>query len=249
MALQHRHSSRLVSHAAAVAIGLCALGGTSAYAQNWADSFSELLHSLVSKPGYDEANRGYTAEKMGRHQEALDDLNKAVALDSRNAVYLHMRAVIKYNMKDYRGAIADYRETLKLDDNHQDTYMELGKAEYFAHDYAAAIDDLNRAIVKNPKSVAAYMQRGVVYLDTGKYTEAAKDFDFAISLEPNNGQALQLKREADQKASTPDPSQGQATQSKPSSDDALRDVLRLEPQKPKPPNFKYLLDPQPSPPK
>ncbi len=58
--------------------------------------------------------------------------------------------VAKFNLKDYRGAIADYNKAIELDPTEATAYNNRGHVKLNLEDYRGAIADCNKAIELNP---------------------------------------------------------------------------------------------------
>ena len=67
--------------------------------------------------------------QLGRKKEALDELDRAVALEPDNPYRYSSRAWIRSALKDVDGAIADYRKALELDPDDAITLNNLGLLE------------------------------------------------------------------------------------------------------------------------
>lgn len=65
---------------------------------------------------------------------ALKDLNKAITLKSTNPdpAYYLVRGEIKYKLNDYKGAISDYEETMKIQESRKDTEYNQNYAKSFS---------------------------------------------------------------------------------------------------------------------
>jgi Flp pilus assembly protein TadD len=100
------------------------------------------------------------------------------------------RANGKFNMKDYRGAIADYSEIIRLSPKADYAYYNRGLA-YFQQEVwnlDAAIADFNEAIRLNPRNSKAYSQRAHWQFLDRNFKVAIADYTQAIRLEPRNAQ-------------------------------------------------------------
>ncbi len=77
---------------------------------------TDLALARVSTIGEAYVNRGAALLNLGRTQDALTDLNKAITigLDKVHLAYYN-RGLVKEKMNDTRGAYADYRKALDLD--------------------------------------------------------------------------------------------------------------------------------------
>ena len=88
----------------------------------------------------------------------------------------------KFDLGNYKGAIAYYIKSLQLEPNNVATYNNMGNAKYILGQHTAAIADYDKAIRLKPDSAAAYSGRGNVKTQLRQYADAIADFDTAIRL-------------------------------------------------------------------
>jgi tetratricopeptide (TPR) repeat protein len=85
---------------------------------DWSGALGDTDLAIARVSGIGEAfvNRGAALINLGRTQEALTDLNRAITigLDKVHLAYYN-RGLAKEKMNDTRGAYADYRKALDLD--------------------------------------------------------------------------------------------------------------------------------------
>src|SRR3954468_11427155 len=85
---------------------------------DWSGALGDVDLAITRVSGIGEAfvNRGAALINLGRTQEALTDLNRAITigLDKVHLAY-YTRGLAKEKMNDTRGAYADYRKALDLD--------------------------------------------------------------------------------------------------------------------------------------
>ena len=85
---------------------------------DWSGALGDVDLAIARVSGIGEAfvNRGAALINLGRTQEALTDLNRAITigLDKVHLAYYN-RGLAKEKMNDTRGAYADYRKALDLD--------------------------------------------------------------------------------------------------------------------------------------
>ena len=95
----------------------------------------------------------------------------------------------KYYLGDYKGAITDYTQAIRLNPDHANAYNNRGVAKSDLGQHFAAIADYDIAIRLNPDYAQAYNNRGVAKSDLGQHFAAIADFDIAIRLNPDDAEA------------------------------------------------------------
>lgn len=94
--------------------------------------------------------------------------------------------------KDYRQAVADISQAIKLDPKKADQFLMRGRAYQklividFKPSSAAAIADFTSAIMIDGKYAEAYSGRGQVFYETGQYDKALNDLNTAILFNKND---------------------------------------------------------------
>ena len=66
----------------------------------------------------------------------------------------------KYELKQYKEAIADYDKAIELNPKDADTYYNRGAAKNHLKQHKEAIADYDKAIELDPKDADAYYNRG-----------------------------------------------------------------------------------------
>ena len=95
----------------------------------------------------------------------------------------------KYESGDYKGAIADYTQAIRLKPNYAEAYYKRGIAKDDLGQYLAAIADYDTAIRLKADYAVTYLNRGTAKDALGQYAAAIADFDTAIRLKPNYAEA------------------------------------------------------------
>lgn len=124
---------------------------------------------------------------MGEYDNALDDINMALSLDSANTTYKGARADIYYETGDVERAIAEWDETLAASPEYSYGYYRRGWFKELSGDLDGAVEDLSTSIVLDPDYTYSRASRGDVYMLLGKTEQAEADFRKVIELEDSPG--------------------------------------------------------------
>ena len=95
---------------------------------------------------------------------ALEDANKAVALNPKNPDVYNNRGLIYNNLKQYDSALKDYSKALELDPKNFSAYKGRGSVYFSLQQYERAIEELNKAIEIYPELNAVNLRRHCDYL-------------------------------------------------------------------------------------
>lgn len=95
-----------------------------------------------------------------------------------------------YDKGDYRNAIANYTQAIRLNATSADAYYNRALAYYDSEDYFNAVADYTQSIRLNPQA-DAYNNRGLAYEYSGDNAKAAADYRQALRLNPGYDLAQQ----------------------------------------------------------
>jgi len=149
--------------------------------------------SAVSAGNVSEAQahtaKGQTLAKAGETAGALDEFNRAVALDPYNAQALYGRALIYQGNNEHNFAIADFSAANGLNPQKVEpllgraiSYLALGKVK-------EAAADLDEASEVDPHNAQVWTTRGQAYERLGDKAKAATSYNKAVALRPRDDTA------------------------------------------------------------
>jgi tetratricopeptide (TPR) repeat protein len=134
-------------------------------------------------------NKGVLHLRQGRYMEALDALNRSIAINDYYKAYF-TRAMLYQATQQPKLAISDIDKVLEVQpDNARALFIkgdclgQLGNAN-------AALDNYNKAIQYDDKEPIFYMRRGLLYAQLKQQAKAINDLNSAVGLNPGNGEAL-----------------------------------------------------------
>lgn len=134
-------------------------------------------------------NRGAYFVNKKRNAEAINDFNKAIELNSRNADAYCNRGVLFMNEKRNDEAINDFNKVLELKPHYAKAYCNRGTVFMNENNNDKAINDFNKAIELKPDLAEAYNNRGNVFVSEKRNADALNGFNKAIELKSDYAEA------------------------------------------------------------
>ena len=89
--------------------------------------------------------RGNLKYELDDFRGALDDLNEAIKICPKNALYYRSRADAKYELEDYEGAIKDFTQVIGTYAEDPELYYLIGASKLNLENYKGC-SDINKAI-------------------------------------------------------------------------------------------------------
>lgn len=138
-----------------------------------------------------------TQESMSRTSLAqIETFDAQIRLsDEVSYLTLLLTGLIKYERRDYQGAIERFTNALSSTPAPQEMvnpaalYFYRGNALFFKENFSDAIADYNTAIALKPDYVKYYYNRGGAFVKQAELELAIADFAKSIELDPNYAQA------------------------------------------------------------
>ena len=106
------------------------------------------------------------------------------------------RGFDKEGLGDYKGAIFEYTQAIRLDPDDALAYINRGNAKRKLGQHRAAISDYDTAIRLKPDYALAYINRGYAKYKLGQHRAAISDYDSAIRLKPDDDLAYNTRGNA-----------------------------------------------------
>lgn len=94
-----------------------------------------------------------------------------------------------YRNGGYAKAIELFTQTLAIDPDHLNAYLQRGFCHSLQREYELAIVDFTSVIQRKPDHLWAYTSRGSAYGKSGRNDLAMADFNKVLELDPHNQEA------------------------------------------------------------
>jgi tetratricopeptide (TPR) repeat protein len=161
---------------------LARLGFTSEWLRDNAAARRRVALDHGSKP----AERGEVRREVRQYDDALGDLDRAVALNPDSVLAWYHRGEAHRLLGRHEEAIADFDRALRLDPDDGDSLESRGYSKRRLQRYDDALADFDRALTLKPDSAFAWYHRGLTHRLMGRHVEAIADFDQAVALNPDS---------------------------------------------------------------
>lgn len=120
----------------------------------------------------------------GKYYEAVEILNRLLAVDTLAYDGFFLRGVAKYNLGDYVGAESDFNSAIKVNSVYTTAYQYRAIARSYLGNYNDAVRDFESAIDLRPDNEGLYYSRGITFYMSQQFDRAIADFDYYISKRP-----------------------------------------------------------------
>ena len=159
------------------------------------------------------AREGAEAAKNHDLDKAVDLLRKASAMDHKYADELatiyQQRGFASAKNQQYREAIQDYTEAIKIEPKDPRIYEQRAAVEMKIQDYGNALADYAELIKLKPNEVRYYNYRAYIYEAKEDNQNSMAETEKALKIDANNQEAKErkqrLERKEAEKMPTPPP--------------------------------------------
>jgi hypothetical protein len=132
-------------------------------------------------------NRGSAFYKKGLPDKAIEDFDKAIALDPSYYEAYNNRGTVFLKLGLFDKAIADFDKTISINPGRAAPYVNRGKVYFLMGQYVRAEENFNKAISLSQNYAVAYLNRGTLFFLTGNIPLAISDFQKACELGNEEG--------------------------------------------------------------
>ena len=160
--------------------------------KNYAAAKISLAKSLESKTDYVNTylEIGFACTKLKQDEEAIENYNKAIALDPKSHIpYNGIAEVYRDNKKNMAEAMNWYSKTLVMNSGERKANFGMGYCLNSNEKYSEAISYLKKSIAAEATYTAAYVELGYSYFKTNENALAETNFKKALQLNDKNENA------------------------------------------------------------
>jgi len=130
-------------------------------------------------------NKGEDLYRAGKYDEAIRELDRALAINGNLADGYSLRGSAYFNKGNYDRAIEDYTTALRIKPDYHEALLGRGFAYYYNYNDDRAIEDYNDALRIKPDYYEVLLNRGLLYAGKGNYDRAIEDYNAALRTKPD----------------------------------------------------------------
>ena len=146
------------------------------------------------KTAQDFHREGIVQTQKNNLDSALENLDKAVMLESSNPTILVNRGLVQNELGEHEKAIADYTRAIELDETLSEAYYNRANAHHNLEQFEDAIADYTQAIEQMPDFAYAYVNRAINLEAIGENERAIADPKRAVDIFQANDDTADVKR-------------------------------------------------------
>jgi predicted O-linked N-acetylglucosamine transferase (SPINDLY family) len=133
---------------------------------------------------------GVIAAQAGDPARALGLIERALAVDARQAAAHYHRALALRDLARHADALAGFAAVLALDPAHIEAWTSHAQTQLDLQRPADALQSYDRALALAPGDVQARFARGVILQNLQRHAEALADYEAVLAREPDFAGAL-----------------------------------------------------------
>ena len=118
------------------------------------------------------------------YDEAIQDLSRALRLDSLNIGYHHLLADVYLDYFKSRLALQTLDRAVAIDPTHIPTLLKLSEFQLILKKYDASMQTIDRILQIDPQNAEAYFMFGMNFKEAGDTTRAINSFQKSVELDP-----------------------------------------------------------------
>ncbi|MFA5383053.1 MAG: tetratricopeptide repeat protein [Candidatus Micrarchaeia archaeon] len=132
----------------------------------YGEYFMILEDNQIQSITYD--NKGTANAVLEKYEEAIENYDKAIELNPKDAGVYNNRGVAKAILKRYIEAIKDFDKAIELNPNYASVYNNRGAAKAKLEKYKEAIKDFDKAIELDSTYESAHYNRKIAKIELEK---------------------------------------------------------------------------------
>ena len=129
--------------------------------RGWNAATESVGQSEIEGSGNPHEVSGLKKYALGEYENAVEDFDRAIALEPENAGAYVMRAIMKDNLGRFEEAMEDFSLALNIEPDNGEIYVNRGVTRHRFGETESALSDLDRAVLLQPDSAPGFFNRAL----------------------------------------------------------------------------------------
>ena len=146
----------------------------------------QMTMDIKDKPN--DPNNYYVRAKylyeVGNYDQAIQDMNQAMQIDTTNADYFHLVSDIFLDYNKSNKALRAMNAVVDLYPNRTPSLLKLCELELILQQYDNSITTINNILKYDPQNAEAYFMLGMNFKELGEIDKAINSFQTAVENDP-----------------------------------------------------------------
>ena len=138
-------------------------------------------------------NLGSEKYLSNQYAEAIEYYDKAIELENDFELAIVEKAACKAALKDYTGALADYKMALSINPNNATTYINAGMMLNLIDSNNKDSSFIDKALELDNKNSLAHYMKGLILANGNMYEQAIEYFTNAIELDSTDSDSYCIR--------------------------------------------------------
>src|SRR5215510_14562739 len=134
------------------------------------------------------ANRGLMRYYKGDYDGAIEDTNRAIAINPRSGEAYNNRGLAHFAKKDYERALSDFGRAIAFNPRDVEALNNRGNTYSETNEFRKAVADFDKAILLDSKNAVIYYNRALARREINEDAGAMSDFEKAVEINPRLAQ-------------------------------------------------------------
>ncbi len=131
-------------------------------------------------------------EERGKYEQAVNDVERALSLDSSQADFHFRLGKLYYKQQRFEKAEKTLKKCLSLNEDHARALTYLGQIQLVLRQYKHALEYVNKALRADQYLAQPYYLKGFIYKELGDTSRAVSSFQTAVERDPEYYEAYVL---------------------------------------------------------
>lgn len=147
---------------------------------------TDLTAKILASPDKPElyAQRAAAYLEQDGYDEAIDDLDKALSIDSTNLLYLHTLADVYMDYFKSNKALKTMERAVELQPNNIGSLLKIGEYQLILKKHNRALITIDRILKIDNLNAEAFYLTGRVFEDQGEMDKAIRSYEKAVEYDP-----------------------------------------------------------------